>query len=697
MTGRLTSLRLRALAAGIAAVVAVTAWPAAAQRPAVVAAASDSAITLLLTGDLPYRFAVAIERRVLVNGQAAGAPSSAGPLRAERDPGRVIEALGPDLLDVQRITRALNEVDAVRRLDQDASVSSLLSAFSPVIGAVTGRRWTDTSVIAGTTYEYRLLVTKSDGSAAGPPLVRRVTAKSAPIESPTAVTATRQRDQVTVRWRYPEYRESETAPIIGFHVYRRTREDSLLTRLTSLPVPRVSGGKAEFIDLEPSSTTGSTYVVRALALGGREGQGSVPAILPGVERRPPESPRGLGVEALEGRVRLAWGIVPDADLLGYHVERAVGRSETYTRLTEALVPADLPQWEDTTARAGLQYFYRVIAVDSAGNRSLPTSGMSAVPFDKTPPVPPTGLRLVADGARVRLAWDASPSPDAGGYFVYRGVPGEQMVRLTPTPIRARAFVDSGPSGRGLVPGSRWRFSVTTADRTFNESGPVSDTLTMPDRAPPGPPTSTAITARADGTVLVEWTASASLDVAEYVVERLGTPRTAVPSASRAPLPTALSPRDSVQRRIAVPASDRLSLIDSGMVADGPVYYRVIARDSAGNASAARRDSLIRRDRVAPSPPRYVAADVATSAGRAATAARGVLVRWEEVVDSRLAGFHVYRSTESTAGFVRLTTRPVTGTSFADATGRAGLYYRVHAVDQAGNESLPSPYAKAVVP
>jgi hypothetical protein len=67
------------------------------------------------------------------------------------------------------------------------------------------------------------------------------------------------------------------------------------------------------------------------------------------------------------------------------------------------------------------------------------------------------------------------------------------------------------------------------------------------------------------------------------------------------------------------------------------------------------------------------------------------------VDARLVGYHVYRSTESTAGFVRITTRPVTDAPFVDAAGRRGVYYRVHAVDRAGNESLPSPYARVATP
>lgn len=679
-----TRCRWRAVAAGLlgALLAFAPSRGVVAQAPTVVTAASDRAITLLVTGDLPYRFAVAIERRQVVAGQLSGPPLAAGPLRAERDPGRVIDALGPDLLDVQRITRAINEVDAVRRLDQDAAISVLLSAISPVIGAVTGRRWTDTSVVAGATYEYRVLVTKSDGKSIGAPIVRRVTARAATLDAPDGVTAVRRRDQVTVRWRFPEYRTEETAPVIGFHLYRKSRGDTVLTRVTSLPVPRIGGGRAEFVDVEPDPGLGLTYVVRALALGGREGPNSTPVVVPGAERRPPESPRGLAAEGLERRVKLAWGIVPDADVQGYVVERAIGKSETYTRLSTALIPAESPQFEDSTAQAGLQYFYRVIAVDSAGNRSLPTSGISAVPFDKTPPAPPTGLVLAVEGTRVRLTWAASPSRDAGGYFVYRGLPGDQMVRLTPRPITARTFVDSGPAGRGLGPGSRWRFAVTTADRTFNESGSVADTLTMPDRDPPGIPTSLALGSRADGSVLVQWTASTSLDVAEYVVERI--------------VPRAVAGRDSVARTIVVAANRPLSLIDSGGPGEGTLHYRVVARDRFGNAGPARRDSLARSDRTAPSPPRFVVAERRAAAGRGAGSA-GVLVRWETVIDPRLAGYVVYRSTESTAGFVRITPRPVTVLEYIDPAGRPGLFYRVHAVDRSGNESLPSPYARVSPP
>ncbi len=95
------------------------------------------------------------------------------------------------------------------------------------------------------------------------------------------------------------------------------------------------------------------------------------------------------------------------------------------------------------------------------------------------------------------------------------------------------------------------------------------------------------------------------------------------------------------------------------------------------------DSVTFRDFTPPPAPR---------AASARLVAGTVEVRWERVVASELAGYNVYRATLPTGVYTRLTPVPLTGLAFADSTGRAGLFYRVRAVDRSGNESAASPVA-----
>jgi hypothetical protein len=71
---------------------------------------------------------------------------------------------------------------------------------------------------------------------------------------------------------------------------------------------------------------------------------------------------------------------------------------------------------------------------------------------------------------------------------------------------------------------------------------------------------------------------------------------------------------------------------------------------------------------------------------------GVKVSWQPPKHCReIAGYHVYRSDESGAGFELLTARPVAGTSWVDATARTGraYFYAVRSVEHSRLESALS--------
>ncbi len=69
----------------------------------------------------------------------------------------------------------------------------------------------------------------------------------------------------------------------------------------------------------------------------------------------------------------------------------------------------------------------------------------------------------------------------------------------------------------------------------------------------------------------------------------------------------------------------------------------------------------------------------------------VSLSWGASTAADLRGYNVYRSSSATDGFALLTAQPVTATTFSDTGLVSGgtVYYRVTAVDQAGNESAPA--------
>ncbi|HEX2453480.1 MAG TPA: hypothetical protein VHI99_07250 [Vicinamibacterales bacterium] len=82
---------------------------------------------------------------------------------------------------------------------------------------------------------------------------------------------------------------------------------------------------------------------------------------------PPEPPKELRGIASEGAIDLTWEANTEGDLAGYLVLRAEGADDTLRPLMKE--PIHETTFHDPTVKAGVQYVYAVIALDSTGNRS----------------------------------------------------------------------------------------------------------------------------------------------------------------------------------------------------------------------------------------------------------------------------------------------------------------------------------------
>jgi len=114
------------------------------------------------------------------------------------------------------------------------------------------------------------------------------------------------------------------------------------------------------------------FVVRSVA-GTRpvvtESAPSDEACVTPVDTFPPPAPSGLVAVASPGAISLTWDPVTAADLGGYIVLRGEGSSDRLQPLMTT--PVSEASFNDQTAKAGVRYFYAVIAVDKASpaNRS----------------------------------------------------------------------------------------------------------------------------------------------------------------------------------------------------------------------------------------------------------------------------------------------------------------------------------------
>jgi len=311
---------------------------------------------------------------------------------------------------------------------------------------------------------------------------------------------------------------------------------------------------------------------------------------------------------------------------------------------------------------------RLEAEDEAGNRS---TAVVTVVVDTVPPAPPVGLMASpTETLEVDLIWDANTESDLAGYRPYRD--GTLLTAdLQPSPSYLDAAVGSGA----------FTYTVTAVDEAGNESEPSQPAEISLDAEPPTvhlsrPPEG----ARVSGLVEVVGTAYSQDDFQEY--------RLSVGDGSGG---------FTLLRRSPVPVqADRLGSWSSlGRPEEFIVTLRLEAEDLSGNVAV--EQVMVTVDNAPPEAPLNLAATV--------EGGDDIRLTWDAAGEADLAGYLLMRdgvlvNAPGPVGEVTPYLLPPSGglgESFLDADRPDGTFrYTVIAVDQAGNQSLPSNLAEATV-
>ncbi|MEV2210975.1 PA14 domain-containing protein [Streptomyces sp. NPDC050997] len=203
--------------------------------------------------------------------------------------------------------------------------------------------------------------------------------------------------------------------LAGYRVYRRLKGTSFgataLATTTSTSYTDTTLPK-----------TGATYYyeVRAHDKAGNESSGTadqgvttadlVAPVTPTIVRATGEVTPTGGTGGLE----VGWNKVADA--VSYRVHRAASAGGTYT----ALDSTDQLSYLDTSAVEGTVYYYRVTAVDAAGNESARSEPQRGKIWDNDPPSLVTGLRVTPTEYGFQLNWDKNPAQDLRHYTIHWG-------------------------------------------------------------------------------------------------------------------------------------------------------------------------------------------------------------------------------------------------------------------------------------
>ncbi len=389
-----------------------------------------------------------------------------------------------------------------------------------------------------------------------------------------------------------------------------------------------------------------------------------------VDRSAPTMPTAVSAKHVTGGVELAWDAsTDDVGVARYEVHRGTGPDFTVDSAT-LLGTTSTTTFNDATAPVG-EVSYKVVALDSSGNRSQPSDAVTFTVTDQQAPSAPEGLAAQTVGTDVSLTWSASEdNVGVTGYDIYRGDksgfdPSESAKIGESTEL---AFTDED-----LDPGTYY-YVVVAEDAAGNRSNASIETSLghrLVDAIAPTQPSDLAAT-MSDGNVQLSWAASTDdIGVTGYRVYR-GSSADFVPSSS-----TLLG------------QTTALAYLDSAVPA-GTWYYKVIAQDAAGNVSSPASASVAIADDSAPTAPGDVKASVTGSS---------VTVSWSPATDNvAVVGYQVHRG--DSAGFAPEAGNKVgasTSTSFTDRSVAPGTYYyKLTAEDGAGNVSASSDAASATV-
>jgi fibronectin type 3 domain-containing protein len=321
--------------------------------------------------------------------------------------------------------------------------------------------YTDNAVANGVTYNY--VVRAVNGVGEGGPSNEASATPTGP-RLPDAVQnlgAKPGKGSIGLTWSPPG--SNGGSPITGYNVYRGLSSGD---RSVSLHV----GVVTSYTDTGLTVGQIYYYVVRALnALGEGPPSNEVSA----APANPPDPPRNLRATAGNGAVTIQWND-PLSDGGAVITNYKIYRGTTAGGESLVTTVGNVNTFTDTGLSNGQPYFYRVSAVNDAGEGSLSNEVSAAPSSGQTVPSTPQNLEATAGNGKVMLAWSV-PASDGGSpvlsYTVRRGLIADDMSILVEG-VSSLSLLDSA-----ITNGVTYEYAVsaTNAIGEGPRSNPVAAT------------------------------------------------------------------------------------------------------------------------------------------------------------------------------------------------------------------------------
>jgi fibronectin type 3 domain-containing protein/regulation of enolase protein 1 (concanavalin A-like superfamily) len=332
-------------------------------------------------------------------------------------------------------------------------------------------------------------------------LVHNIRPKNPP-STPTQLTGSGSGAGITLNWT-----ANTEGNVAGYRVYRSSSSGGTYTLLNSSLITSPS-----YLDVAAPIGT-SFYRVTAVDLNGGESNFASVSATRSADTSPPAAPTGLVATGTSSGINLDWNDNTEADLAGYIVYRASTSSGPYTRISgTSLLPGSV--FFDSSAPSNATSFYRVTAVDLAGNESAFASASAFRPNPGQVPAAPSNLTaLVISGTQVNLTW-ADNSGDETGFRIERKVGALGTYSEVGTVgANVTFFADFG-----VIPNTEYYYRVR-ASGTGGDSGYSNEAIASTTaQTVPAAPSNLAAAANSPTQVTLTWTDNSNNELG-FRVER----------------------------------------------------------------------------------------------------------------------------------------------------------------------------------
>ncbi|OFX82837.1 MAG: hypothetical protein A2W99_14340 [Bacteroidetes bacterium GWF2_33_16] len=257
------------------------------------------------------------------------------------------------------------------------------------------------------------------------------------------------------------YWENKNVPdLAGYYIYKTSMNDTAFKRINNTPI-----GKEYHTYTDSVKDIGvHNYKVSTIDESGNESFSEIyPAVINDIF--PPAKPKLLIASADTGVIILSWQENTEPDLLGYYVYRTIDSdSKNYSLLNADPIKENrfinyLPR------EVKNNFLYRVIAIDSAYNKSdYSDFAITRIP-DAIPPQKPVIKSISQEKKGLIVEWLPVFDLDLAGYQVYRAEKDKTPIQLNVNLIKGiELFTD-----RLALPNVDYNYFIIAVDSSGNLS------------------------------------------------------------------------------------------------------------------------------------------------------------------------------------------------------------------------------------